>query len=282
MFSSYVRRSKLLSIIVVAVVLSMVVMPARAEKPLPQDLIRQVGFDQRLGESIPLDLTFTDSTGQQVKLGDYFGQKPVILAMGYYECPMLCSLVRNGLYESLKKLDFTVGKEFQVVFVSIDPTETPEEAETKRQVSVMNYDRGISGNGWNFLVGDDVDIHRLAEAIGFRYTYDAKLEQYVHPSGIVVLTPQGQLSRYFYGIEYPSQDLRLGLVEAADNQIGSAVDQLLLLCYHYDPATGEYTLFIMNIIRMLGLLTVTIIGGGLFFMLRRDHGKTPTPKLGED
>ncbi len=272
--------SRLLQIIFALTFLGLAVKPAQAQEPLPQDLIRQVGFDQKLGESIPLDLTFTDSTGQPVKLGDYFGQKPVILSLGYYECPMLCSLVRNGLYESLKQLDFTVGNEFNVVIVSIDPAETPEDAEVKRQVSMMNYERGTSGDGWNFLVGEEESIRQLAEAIGFHYTYDAEIDQYLHPSGIVVLTPQGQLSRYFYGIEYPAQDMRLGLVEAADNQIGSAVDQFLLLCYHYDPVSGKYTLFIMNIIRMIGLLTVVIIGGVLFLMLRRDRNKTLTPNLG--
>jgi protein SCO1/2 len=278
--SNHIRLSKLLQIILMLTLFSLTAKPAQAEEPLPQDLIRQVGFDQKLGESIPLDLSFTDSLGQPVKLGDYFGQKPVILSLGYYECPMLCSLVRNGLYESLKQLDFTVGNEFNVVIVSIDPAETPEDANVKRQVSIMNYERGTSGDGWNFLVGDDENIHRLAEAIGFHYTYDAAIDQYVHPSGIVVLTPQGQLSRYFYGIDFPPQDLRLGLVEAADNQIGSAVDQFLLLCYHYDPVSGKYTLFIMNIIRMIGLLTVVIIGGVLFLMLRRDRNKTLTPNLG--
>ena len=276
----WIRLSRLLPIIFVLTLLWSAVEPAQAQEPLPQDLIRQVGLDQKLGESIPLDLAFTDSLGQPVKLGDYFGQKPVILSLGYYECPMLCSLVRNGLYESLKQLDFTVGHEFEVVIVSIDPAETPEDADVKRQVSIMNYERGTSGDGWNFLVGEEESIRQLAEAIGFHYTYDAEIDQYLHPSGIVVLTPQGQLSRYFYGIDFPAQDLRLGLVEAADNQIGSAVDQFLLLCYHYDPVSGKYTLFIMNIIRMIGLLTVVIIGGVLFLMLRRDRNKTLTPNLG--
>jgi protein SCO1/2 len=248
-----------------------------AQEPLPQDLIRQVGFDQKLGEQLPSGLTFTDSMGRPVRLADYFGEKPVILALGYYECPMLCSLVRNGLYDSLKQLDFTVGNEFEVVIVSIDPAETPEDAEVKRQVSIMNYERPTSEDGWHFLVGQADSIEQLAEAIGFRYAYDEEIDQYVHPSGIVVLTPEGQISRYFYGIDYPAQDLRLGLVEAADNEIGSPVDQLLLMCYHYDPVSGEYTLFIMNIIRMIGLATVAIVGVVLFFMFRRDRAKTLSP-----
>ncbi len=248
-----------------------------AQKPLPQDLIKQVGFDQKLGDQIPLALSFTDSTGRPVRLADYFGEKPVILALGYYECPMLCSLVRNGLYESLKQLDFTVGNEFDVVIVSIDPGETAEDAEVKRQVSIMNYERSTSEDGWHFLVGQEESIEPLAEAIGFRYTYDQEIDQYVHPSGIVVLTPEGQISRYFYGIDYPARDLRLGLVEAASNQIGSPVDQLLLTCYHYDPVSGEYTLVIMDIIRILGLLIVAVIGVVLYFMFRRDRGKPLSP-----
>jgi len=248
-----------------------------AQKPLPQDLIQQVGFDQKLGDQIPLALSFTDSTGRPVRLADYFGEKPVILALGYYECPMLCSLVRNGLYESLKQLDFTVGNEFDVVIVSIDPGETAEDAEVKRQVSIMNYERSTSEDGWHFLVGQEESIEPLAEAIGFRYTYDQEIDQYVHPSGIVVLTPEGQISRYFYGIDYPARDLRLGLVEAASNQIGSPVDQLLLTCYHYDPVSGEYTLVIMDIIRIIGLLTVAVIGVVLYFMFRRDRGKPLSP-----
>ena len=268
---------QLSQIVLILVLAWLAAAPAQAQKPLPQDLIRQVGFDQKLGQQVPLDLSFTDSTGHPARLADFFDDKPVILALGYYECPMLCSLVRNGLYESLKQLDFNVGRDFQVVIVSIDPQETPAQAEVKRQVSIMNYERDPSGQGWNFLVGQPENIRQLADAIGFRYTYDAEIDQFVHPSGIVVLTPQGQVSRYFYGIDYPARDLRLGLVEAAGNQIGSPVDQLLLTCYHYDPVSGEYTLVIMDVIRIIGLLTVAIIGVGLFFMFRRDRGSPLKP-----
>ena len=244
--------------------------PAQAQGPLPQDLIRQVSFEQKLEAQVPLDLPFVDSTGQAVRLGDYLGQKPVILSLGYYECPMLCSLVRNGLFESLKALDFTVGEEFELVIVSIDPRETPDIAEMKRQSSLMEYGRSRSGEGWHFLVGQEAAIGTLAEAIGFRYAYDPKLDQYAHPSGIVILTPEGKVARYFYGIDYPARNLRLGLVEAADNKIGSPIDQLLLLCYHYDPASGEYTLLIMNFIRAAGLLTVVGLAGFVYFLLKKD------------
>ncbi|MCB0207821.1 MAG: SCO family protein [Anaerolineae bacterium] len=250
--------------------------PVNAQEDLPQDLIRQVGFDQKLDEQVPLNIPFTDSEGHDVLLSDYFGQKPVILLLGYYECPMLCSLVRNGLFDSLKKLDFTVGDEFELVVVSIDPRETPEVAEMKRRASIIDYERSTSTEGWNFLVGPQDSIEQLSASIGFRYAFDENLDQYVHPSGIVVLTPQGKISRYFYGIDFPEKDLRLGLVEAADDKIGSPVDLVLLTCYHYDPVTGEYTLTIMNFIRLFGLLTVAAIGVLLLKLLRHDHNK-PTP-----
>jgi protein SCO1 len=248
--------------------------PAQAQGPLPQDLIRQVSFEQKLEAQVPLDLPFVDSTGQAVRLRDYLGQKPVILSLGYYECPMLCSLVRNGLFESLKALDFDVGKEFELVIVSIDPKETPEIAEMKRQSSLMEYGRSRNGEGWHFLVGQEDAIQTLAEAIGFHYAYDPKLDQYAHPSGIVILTPEGKVARYLYGIDYPARDLRLGLVEAADNKIGSPIDQLLLLCYHYDPASGEYTLLVMNIIRAAGVLTVVIVAGFVYFLLKREPNRS--------
>jgi protein SCO1/2 len=266
-----------LVVIVIATVMLWFVPSASAQDPLPQDLIRQVGFDQNLDAQLPLDLEFTDSTGKAVKLGDYFqGDKPVVLSLGYYECPMLCSLVRNGLFESFKELDFTIGQDFQVLIVSIDPGETPDDAELKRRSSIIQYGRSTSPEGWNFLVGSENNIRALADVIGFRYAYDAKIDEYVHPSGVVVLTPGGRVARYFFGIEFPAQTMRLGLVEAAGNKIGSPIDQLLLTCYHYDPVSGEYTVAIMNIIRMLGLGTILIIGTAMLIMLKRDRN-TPRP-----
>ncbi|MFC1976358.1 SCO family protein [Chloroflexota bacterium] len=255
--------------------------PAQAQEPLPQDLIREVGFDQELDAQLPLELPFIDSTGRPVHLGDYFNkEKPVILSLGYYECPMLCTLVRNGLFESLQALEFTVGEEFEVVIVSIDPDETPEIAENKRRVSMMSYGRSMADEGWNFLLGEEEAIKSLADTIGFKYTYDPNIDEYVHPSGIVIVTPQGRVSKYLYGIDYPALDLRLALVEAAANNIGSPVDQLLLTCYHYDPAEGKYTLFITNIIRMLGIATVVVIGLGLsIFLYRERHQKTTVQSI---
>jgi protein SCO1/2 len=254
--------------------------PTQAQGDLPQDLIKEVGFDQKLDTQLPLDLEFTDSAGQPVRLGDYFGDKPVILSLGYYECPMLCTLVRNGLFESLQGLEyFTAGEDFEVVVVSVDPAETPEIAETKRRVTVMSYGRSLdgqideSGRGWNFLVGDEDSIAALADAVGFRYTYDPKIDEYVHPSGIMVVTPEGRISKYLYGIQYPALDMRLALVEASQNQIGSAVDQFLLTCYHYDPVEGQYTLFVTNLIRIAGFATVAIIALVVGLMLYREKQK---------
>lgn len=246
--------------------------PALAQKPLPQDLIKQVKFDQNLDAQVPANLTFTDSTGQPVSLGDYYGDTPIILSLGYYQCPMLCGLVRNGLVKSMKELDFDIGQDYQVVIVSIDSGETPDIAEAKRRASIMDYGRSTSPEGWNFLVGSEDNIKQLADTIGFKYVYDSRIDQYAHPSGIVILTPQGKVSRYLYGIDFPPTSLRLGLVEAASSKIGSPVDQLLLTCYHYDPVSGEYTLAIMSIIRIAGFVTVFIIGGIMFFMLRRGRG----------
>jgi protein SCO1/2 len=254
--------------------------PVQAQGDLPQDLIKEVGFDQKLDAQLPLDLEFTDSAGQSVRLGDYFGDKPVILSLGYYECPMLCTLVRNGLFESLQGLEyFTAGEDFEVVVVSVDPAETPEIAETKRRVTVMSYGRSLdgqideSGRGWNFLVGEEDSIATLADAVGFRYTYDPKIDEYVHPSGIMVVTPEGRISKYLYGIQYPALDMRLALVEASQNQIGSPVDQFLLTCYHYDPVEGQYTLFVTNLVRIAGFVTVAIIGLIVGLMLYREKHK---------
>jgi protein SCO1/2 len=269
----YIRKSHIFLVTLLTTLLAGLT-PAQAQEPLPQDLIREVGFEQKLDSQVPLELQFVDSTGQVVHLGDYFNDaKPVILDLGYYECPMLCSLVRNALFESLKALEFTVGDEFEVVIVSIDPGETPEIAETKRRASMMSYERSTGEEGWNFLVGEEESIQKLAEAVGFQYTYDANIDEYVHPSGIVILTPQGRVSKYIYGIDYPARDLRLALIEAAEGKIGTPVDQFLLMCYHYDPVEGQYTLFITNIIRMLGAATVVVLGLVLFILLRRERRK---------
>ncbi|MCH6560575.1 SCO family protein [candidate division KSB1 bacterium] len=235
------------------------------------DVLDEIGIEQKLNEQIPLDLTFLDATGQRVQLRDYFGEKPVILSLVYYECPMLCSMILNGLLRSLNILSFDVGDEFNIVTVSFDPKETTKLAMGKKKSYLSKYGRLDAGKGWHFLTGDESSIQQLTEAVGFNYKYDPETNQFVHASGIMVLTPQGKLSRYFYGVEYSAKDLKFGLMEAANNKIGSVVDQLLLYCYHYDPVTGKYGMVIMNVIRISGTATVLVLAAFMVAMFRRDR-----------
>ena len=230
-----------------------------------------IGIDQRLDEQVPLDLEFTDSEGRSVKLGDYFGDRPVLLSLVYYECPMLCTQVLNGQLRSFRALSFDIGKEFEVVTVSIDPGETPKLAAAKKKEYVGRYGREKAADGWHFLTGSQEEITRLAEAVGFNYSYDSETDLYIHGSGIMVLTPTGKLARYYYGIDYGVKDLRLGMVEAADNKIGSPVDQLLLTCYQYDPSTGKYGFAIMSSLRIGGFATVAALVGFVTVMIIRDR-----------
>jgi protein SCO1 len=248
---------------------------ARAPSGLPKAL-NGVGIDQKLSEQIPLDLVFKDENGESVKLGDYFGKKPVVLSLVYYQCPMLCNQVLNGMVTAFKVMAFQPGQEFEVVTVSFDPRETAALAAAKKNTYV-NYlpeaRRSGAANGWHFLTGDEASINRLTEAVGFRYHFDEATNQFAHASAIYVTTPQGKLARYFYGIEYAPRDLRLGLIEAADNKIGSPVDQLLLYCYHYDPATGKYGAVVMNMMRLGGGLTLIAMVVMLFVFRRREKAQ---------
>lgn len=230
--------------------------------------LREVGIDQRLNHQLPLDLTFTDDRGNSVALRTYFGSKPVILAPVYYECPMLCNQVLNGLVGALKSLSFDIGDEFEVVTVSFDPREGPEIAAAKKEGYLARYNRAGAGEGWHFLTGEQSAITALTDSMGFRYTFDSKTNQFAHASGIMVATPEGRLSRYFYGIEYAPRDLRLGLIEASSGRIGNPVDQILLYCFHYDPTTGKYGMVIMNFVRIAGLLTLAGLAV-LILLLRR-------------
>ena len=236
-----------------------------------QALLSQVGIDQKLNQQIPLDLSFRDEQGKTVKLAEYFGEKPVILSLVYYQCPMLCTQVLNAVERGLTNVSLDMGKQFQVVTVSIDPRETPEMARTKKNMYVGLYGRAGAGEGWHFLTGEEAAIQQLAKAVGFRYAYDPQSGQFAHASGIMLLTPEGKISRYFYGVQYPSRDLRLGLVEASEGRIGTPVDQVLLYCFHYDPATGKYGMVIQNVIRGAGVLTVLIIGMMVFVLSRRER-----------
>jgi protein SCO1 len=241
-------------------------------------ILDKVGIDQRLNEELPLATTFHDESGRSVQLGDYFKGKPVILAMVYYTCPMLCSEVLNGLTSSLRMVKFTAGQEFEVVAISINPRENPADALKKRAGYIQRYHRAGSEVGWHFLTGDEPSIQAVAKAAGFRYTWDPSIQQYAHASGIMVVTPQGKLAQYYYGIEYSPRDLRLGLINASENKIGSLADQLLLYCYHYDPATGKYSLAILKIVRIAGAATALGLGVMLFVLFRRERQR-PLVKL---
>jgi len=234
-------------------------------------MLREVGVDQKLDQQIPLDLTFTDYTGKDVKLADYFKTRPVVLVLVYYECPMLCTQVLSGLVGSLEGLHFNAAKEFDVVVVSFDPGETPAMAAGKRQFFLKRYGRPGADAGVHFLTGREDAIKKLANAVGFRYVYDAAIGQFAHPAAIRVLTPDGVVSRYLFGIEFAPRDLRLALVEAANGKIGTAIDQALLFCYHYDPENGRYGVAIINLIRLAGLATVFGLGAFILLTLRRER-----------
>jgi protein SCO1/2 len=240
-------------------------------KPALPGALEGVGIDQNLNGQLPLNLVFRDEAGRSVPLSTFFqNKKPVILALVYYRCPMLCTQILNGLESSLKAVSFNPGQDFEVLSVSFDPKDTPELAASKKQMYLRRYGRLDTANGWHFLTGDEANIKVLARAAGYRYKYDPKTDQFAHASGIMIVTPDGHLSRYFYGVEYAPRDVRLGLVEASQNKIGNPVDQLLLFCYHYDPATGKYGAIAMNLVRFAGAAFVLVCGTFLLFVLRRD------------
>jgi len=242
--------------------------------------LENVGIEQHLEAQVPPDLGFRDETGQAVKLGSYFGKKPLILNLVYYNCTMLCGEALAGLTSAMRLLKFDVGSEFEVVTVSFDPRETPEVAAEKKKDYVKRYGRLGAEKGWHFLTGSAESINALTKAVGFQYQYDAKSNQFAHATAIMVLTPGGRISRYFYGVEFPPKDLRMGLVEASQGKIGNAVDQVLLYCYHYDPATGKYGAVITNILRLAAAATILILGGFLLIMFRLERSlprRAPVP-----
>ena len=233
--------------------------------------LREIGFDQKLNQPVPLDTEFVDESGRQVRLGDYFGSKPVVLAFVYYDCPMLCTQVLSAMTSSLNLLSLDAGKDFEVVAVSFDPRETPTQAAARKTTALERYDRPGAADGWHFLTGTQTAIERLTKAAGFRYVWDEQTQQFAHPTGIIVLTPDGRLARYLFGIDYGPRDLRLALVEASEGTIGTAVDSLVLFCYHYDPMTGRYGLVIMRTLRIAGAATVIAIAAFIGIMIRRER-----------
>ena len=241
--------------------------------PLPAGL-RGVNIEQRLNQQVPLDLVFRDEFGRSLPLSTYFsGNKPVLLALVYYNCPMLCTLILNGVESSLKAVSLDPGRDFEVVAVSFDPRDTPEIAMRKKANYLQRYRRPDTANGWHFLTGSESSIKALTEAVGYQYKFDPTTGQFAHASAIMILTPQGKLSRYFYGVEYAPRDVRLGLVEASQNKIGTPVDQVLLFCYHYDPGSGKYGAIAMNMVRLGGAAFVLICGAFLFVAWRHDWHK---------
>jgi protein SCO1/2 len=233
-------------------------------------VLADVGFDQRLNERLPLDATFRDEDGNEVQLGHYFGTKPVVLAFAYYECPMLCTQILNGLTTSLRVLTETVGREFDVVVVSFDPRETPTLAAGKKKAYIDRYGREGTEHGWHFLTGEEEQIRRVTDAAGFRYAWDPKTLQFAHASGIIVTTPDGRLARYFFGIEYAPRDVKFALIESSAGRIGNAIDKLLLYCYHYNPESGSYALVAMTTVRVGGAVTLLALLGFVTAALVRE------------
>jgi protein SCO1/2 len=244
--------------------------PGQPSATMPAAL-REIGFDQNLDQHVPLDTPLRDEQGRSVQLGEYFGKRPVVLIFAYYECPMLCTQVINGLASALNVLSLQPGRDFEIVTVSFDPRDTPATAAAKKAHYIERYTRAGAADAWHFLTGDEASIKRLTKAAGFRYVWDAPTNQFAHPSGIIVLTPDGRLARYLFGIEYGPRDLRLAIVEASDGKVGSPADALLLYCYHYDPMTGRYGLVIMRTLRLAGIATVLALGGFIFVMLRLER-----------
>ena len=233
--------------------------------------LREIGFDQHIDARIPLDVPLRDETGRPVAIGDYFGKRPVVLLFAYYDCPMLCTQVLNGLSTALGVLSLAPGQDFEIVTVSFNPHDTPEAARAKKAIYIERYKKAGAAQAWHFLTGDRPAIDRLTKAAGFKYAWDADTKQYAHPTGVIVLTPDGRLARYLFGIEYGPRDLRYAIVEASAGRVGNAVDTLLLYCYHYDPETGRYGLAIMRTIRVAAAGTVLALAGFIIVMVRREN-----------
>ncbi|MGA7342570.1 MAG: SCO family protein [Terracidiphilus sp.] len=241
----------------------------------PPTLLNHVGIDQKLNTQLPLNLTFTDDTGKQVALASYFGKRPAILALVYYQCPMLCSEELNGLTSALQMVNFVPGKDFNILVVSIDPTEGTDLAAAKKRTYLKRYGRPETAGGWHFMTGTQANIDALTQAVGFRYVKipgpDGKLTQFAHASSIQIVTPEGKLAQYYMGVEYSPKDLLLGLDEASSNRIGSPVDNILTYCYHYDPQTNTHSLVVARVVQLGGLLTMVLLGGFMTVMFRRDY-----------
>jgi protein SCO1/2 len=236
-------------------------------------ILKNVRYEQKLDSQVPLSLSFRDESGKPVRLGDYFGGKPVVLILAYYRCPMLCSQVLAGATHAFRQLPFRIGQQFKVLTVSFDPRETPPLAAASKQTYVASYGLPQAAEGWHFLTGQQAQITALTQAVGFHYAWDTQTQQYAHATGIVVLTPSGKVAQYFYGIDYPAQDLRLALVQSSQERIGSLTDEVLLFCSHYDPNSGRYTAIMSRVLQIAGAFTLLILGGVLFMLFYLDKKK---------
>jgi protein SCO1 len=258
-------------------VIALFALPARAQQSGAAAILREVNIAQRLNEPIPPEIILRDENGKVVHLGDYFGKKPVVLSLVYFDCPALCTEVLNGELRTMKAISLDLGKDFDAITVSFEPKDTPALAKAKRDVYTGQYGRPGARENWHFLTGDQPSIDALTQAAGFHYAYDSASRQYAHAAAIMVLTPHGRIARYFYGVQYPSRDFRLGLVEASEGKIGTPTDHALLYCYQYDPMTGKYGLIVMNVVRAAGLLTVLVLGIFMFVMFRRERNHPNGP-----
>jgi protein SCO1 len=234
-------------------------------------ILHDVGIDRKLDVQVPPDLVFRDETGRTVRLGDYFGDKPLILALVYYKCPQLCTMVLNDITRAMNSMKMTCGDQFNILTVSFDPHDTPADAMDKKKQYLRAYRRPAAESGWHFLTGTQANIEKLTQTVGLRYKWDPKYQQYAHASGIIILSPRGRTSRYFYGIDYAPSDLELSLAEASEGKVSSIGDQILLFCFHYDPTTGRYSLMITRLIQVFGVLTVMLLGLYMFVNFRRDR-----------
>jgi protein SCO1/2 len=262
---------RLLQIALLCCALALTAAPAYADDPGPDELLETARFEQKLNAQVPRDLSFHDERGRPVRLESYFGNRPVILALAYYNCPNLCNVVLKELATNLNQVNFTLGEDFDVVTVSIDPREGASIAREAKARMMQHYAHAGSATGWHALTGEQASIERLAATVGFRYAWDNRLKQYAHPSGLMILTPEGRVSKYLYGLVYSPRDLRLALVEASANKIGTLVDQVLLRCYQYNPVSGKYTMAIMQTTRLAGIVTVIMIGAFMVVMVRRER-----------
>jgi protein SCO1 len=256
----------------------------RSSTRLPPAL-QNVGFEPPLNGQLPLDMDFRDESANAVRLRSYFNGKPVLLAFVYYTCPMLCDQVQMGVVGALKMVSFTPGRDYEIVFVSFDPNDTPQSAASKKNSALSHFGRRETAAGWHFLTGSQDSIEALTKAANFRYSFDQQTNIFAHASGIMLVTPEGRISRYFYGVEYPSRDVRLGIVDASAGKIGTPIDHLLLFCFQYNPATARYSATVLKIVRLGGIVTIFAIVAGIVIFRRRDAGATSSnlrpPKRGD-